>query len=274
MAKQIKYIVLLTMSIFLISCEDVVEVNLETAEPRLVIDAALKWEKGTAGNYQEIRISQSRGFYDESPSMVSGATVQVSDSENTIFEFIDTNANGVYTTNDFQPQLNEVYTLLVEVNGRTFEATEQLMPVATIDSIQQRNDGGFSGEDIELKAFYKDPVETENYNLFTFDVDFIAFPEFEIYDDEFNNGNTNFAFYTEEDLEAGNSVEIINHGISKSYYNYLVILLNQVGSSGGPFQTQPAVVRGNINDVDNPDDYIFGYFSLSEIDRVNFTVNE
>ncbi len=273
MKNPINYIYIILLAFIFISCEDVVEVDLETAEPRLVIDAALKWEKGTSGSDQVINISRTRGFYDPEPILVSGASVEVLNSTNTMFTFTET-AEGVYTTSNFEPQLNETYTLIVEVDNRRFEATEQLIPVSPIDSIQQRNDGGFSGEDIELKTFYKDPENIENFYLFTFDVPFSAFPEFDIFDDEFNNGNNNFAFYSDEDLEPGNEVEIITHGISRTYYNYLDILLAQIGSSGGPFQTQPAVVRGNINDINNPNDFIFGYFSLSETDRVIYTVNE
>jgi len=45
----------LCLALLLISCEDVVEVNLEEAQPRLVVDAALQWKKGTTGERQTIK---------------------------------------------------------------------------------------------------------------------------------------------------------------------------------------------------------------------------
>ena len=38
------------------SCEDVVSVNLNTAPPKLVIEASINWLRGTAGNEQKIKL--------------------------------------------------------------------------------------------------------------------------------------------------------------------------------------------------------------------------
>lgn len=266
------YIALLFISLFLTSCIDTVDVDLETAKPRLVIDAAIKWQRGTDGSVQQIKISRTRGFYENTAVPVTDAQVEIIDQNNQIFTFTDADADGTYITTNFQPQLENEYTLSVNVDNRSFIATEKLKSVSPIDSIQQINDGGFTGEDIEVKVYYKDPANIENFYLFTYDVEYLAFPTFSIFNDEFNDGNTIFAYYTEEDLEAGDTLKIRAHGISDTYYNYLEVLLDQAGASGGPFQTQPATVRGNIVDQDNPDDYIFGYFSLSETDHLNYEI--
>ncbi|MGO3690074.1 MAG: DUF4249 domain-containing protein [Psychroflexus halocasei] len=267
-----KYIGLIFISLFFTSCIDTVDVDLATAKPRLVIDAAIKWQKGTDGSEQKIKISRTRGFYENTPTPVTDALVKITDENNQVFTFIDANADGVYITNNFQPQLENEYTLSVNVDNRSFKATEKLKSVSSIDSIQQINDGGFTGEDIEVKVYYKDPANIENFYLYTFDVEYLAYPTFSIFDDEFNDGNTIFAYYTEEDLEIGDTLKIRAHGISDTYYNYLEVLLDQAGAAGGPFQTQPATVRGNIVDQDNPEDYIFGYFSLSETDHLDYEI--
>jgi hypothetical protein len=143
-----------------------------------------------------------------------------------------------------------------------------------IDSIDQNNEGGFSGEDIELKAFYTDPEGVENYYLFKFFAPFLAFPDFSVFDDEFNDGNRIFGLFSEEDLEPGMEVTIQLQGISKDYFNFLEILLAQAGSAGGPFETQPATVRGNIKNENDTEELIFGYFGLSEVDEVTYTIQE
>ncbi|MFD0778445.1 hypothetical protein ACFQZF_08170 [Flavobacterium myungsuense] len=51
-----KYIYLSCLIIFASffnSCEDVVNVDLNAAPPKLVIDASINWEKGTSGNLQK-----------------------------------------------------------------------------------------------------------------------------------------------------------------------------------------------------------------------------
>ena len=49
---------------FLISCTDTVDVDVPNAGSRLVIEASLNWEKGTSGQTQTIKLSESTGFFD------------------------------------------------------------------------------------------------------------------------------------------------------------------------------------------------------------------
>ena len=82
-----------------------------------------------------------------------------------------------------------------------------------------------------------------------------------------------FGLYTNEDLNANDNVTLTLQGISESYYNYMNILLGIAGSNGGsPFQTPPATVRGNIVNQTNFDNYALGFFRLSEIDSMQYTV--
>ncbi|MEO8255570.1 MAG: DUF4249 domain-containing protein, partial [Flavobacterium sp.] len=68
-------------------------------------------------------------------------------------------------------------------------------------------------------------------------------------------------------LKVGDTLEISHYGISKTYYNYMSVLISITGNSnGGPFQSPPATVRGNIINSTNFNDYPLGYFSLSEVD--------
>ena len=59
----------------------------------------------------------------------------------------------------------------IHLNNRSMKVkliqpTETLKSVVPIDYVEQNNDGGFSGEDIELKAFYTDPADAENLLFF------------------------------------------------------------------------------------------------------------
>jgi hypothetical protein len=51
------------------------------------------------------------------------------------------------------------------------------------------------------------------------------------------------------------------------------ILISLAGSNNGsPFQSPPATVRGNIVNQTNEANYALGYFSLSEIDSLEYTI--
>lgn len=251
------------------SCEDVVNVDLDESEPRLVIEASITWIKGSEGNRQQIRISKTSAFYDEEIEGVEDAQISITSENGIEFDFTH-QENGLYLNRNFEPVLNAQYELEVLYNDEIYTASEVLIPVSKIDYVEQSQFGGFSGDEIEVKAYYTDPAETEDYYLFKFRDEDVSL---EFYEDEFTNGNQIFGYYSTEDIKSGDEIEIEIQGISKSYYEYLFILRSQVGSNdGGPFETMPATVKGNIINRTNPDNYPFGYFRLSEVDTTTYIV--
>jgi len=267
--KKFSIYLIIIFSFVLISCEEVVNIPLEESEPRLVIDASIEWFKGTEGNNQIIRISKTTSFYKEETESVENAQVKVISDNGTEFDFIH-QQDGNYVNINFQPQINMSYELEISLEEELYTATETLIPVVSIDYIEQLGAGGFSGEDIEIKTFYTDPAETEDYYLFEFINDDKSL---EFYEDEFTNGNQIFGYYSTEDIEPGDEIGIQLQGISKSYYEFLFILRSQIGTNeGGPFETMPATVKGNIINKTNLDNYPFGYFRLSEVDSTFYTV--
>ena len=270
MKKFLQYTIFSLSILIFMSCEEVIEVDLEEAPPRLVVDASLIWLKNTPGKYQEIIVSRTTPFYEEDPEPVTDATVKVSSEDGETYNFAH-RSNGKYVTENFRPVLGQQYFLELEYNEQVYRASETLQSVSGLDYVEQLNNGGFAGDEIELKAYYTDPANTENYYLFKFKDESMVTLEF--YEDEFTNGNQIFGYYSTEDIEAGDDIYIEMNGISRAYYEYLFILRSQVGTNqGGPFQTMPATVKGNIVNQTNPDNYPFGYFRLSEADAVNYKV--
>jgi hypothetical protein len=271
-----KNIILLTtiiLSLFLFSCEEVVEVDLETAAPKLVVDAAINWEQGTDGAIQKIKLTTTTNYYSTSVPIVSGATVFVKNSSNTTFDFIEIPNTGEYVCNNFIPQIEEDYTLTVISNGQTYTATETLKSVASIQRIEQDNEGGIIGDQIELKAIFTDPSPEENYYLFKYKYSNVVKLDYQVNDDKFFQGNTFFSLSNNEDLQPGDEVQVVHFGISQRYYNFMNILLSIAGNTGGsPFQSPPATVRGNIVNTTNFDNYALGYFRLSETDTENYVI--
>jgi hypothetical protein len=73
-------------------------------------------------------------------------------------------------------------------------------------------------------------------------------------------------------LKIGDKVTVSHYGISKEYYNYINILVSiSGGNGGGPF---PPATVGNIINTTNADNYPLGYFSLSEADTRNYTIQQ
>ncbi|TRO67036.1 DUF4249 domain-containing protein [Christiangramia sabulilitoris] len=267
--KKITLLLPIFLSFLFSSCEEVIDLELEESEPRLVIEASILWFKGDPGTDQTIRLSETSPFYDDELNPVETAVVKITSETGDIFDFTYTE-DGTYRNNNFDAKLNASYELTIEYEGQSYKATEKLIPVTNLEFVEQTESGGFSGEDIEIKAYYKDPAETEDYYLFKF---FEEDVNLEIYEDEFTNGNQIFGYFSNEDIEVNDIIEIEMQGISKRYYEYLFILRSQVGSNdGGPFETMPATVKGNIVNQTNPSDFPFGYFRLSEVDSTTYIV--
>ena len=267
-----KYI-LIIFGLLIVACEDPINLDLNTTEPKLVIEASINWFKGTLGNDQEVKLSLSAPYYENITPPANNAQVSIFNSNGTEFTFFEEDLTGIYKSTTFIPVINESYSLVINYNGEIYSGIETLKSVASIDYVEQKDDGGFSGDETELKAYYTDPENEENYYFFEFRNNFMPFPTLEVYKDEFTNGNQIFGFYTEEELTTGHEVLIRNYGVSSSFYNYMfVLLLQNNDEGGGPFETTPATVRGNCINETNSENFPFGYFRLSEVDEITYIV--
>lgn len=256
--------------LFLSSCEDNVTLDLKTGDPKIVIDAEILWNKGTSGSQQTIKISKMAPYYSATTPKVSGAQVRVENSNGDVFTFIESEP-GVYVCNDFIPVIAMEYRLYVDVEGKSFSATEKLASVTPINKINQRYVPEGTGEDIlELAVYYDDPADQTNYYLTDFKTDFMFFPYFVLKEDEFLNGNEINDRFSDEDLKPGKNVEILHRGISKNFFNYMNLILE--ASSENPFATRPPSIRGNIINTTNPNDFALGYFRLCESNHTFYTM--
>ena len=270
-----KKFVYFLLCIQLFTCQDVIEVDLNTTAPRLVVDASINWFKGTSGNQQSIKLSLTAPFFNNGVPPANGATVTVTNEDTgDVFDFLEDGTTGIYLNNTFIPIIGNTYRLDITYNGENYTAQETMQPVVPLNpDIEQNNNGGFTGEEIELKAFFTDPADQKNFYFIEITSPVSVAPELQVIEDRFTNGNQMFGFYSEDNLEAGQEVTFRNFGVSERFYNFLFILLQQgENNGGGQFQTQPATVKGNCINTTNPSNFPFGYFRLSEADEVSYII--
>ncbi|MBC7000009.1 DUF4249 family protein [Cytophaga sp. FL35] len=278
--KNIRFLILLFTSLILTtSCEDVIDVDVQNANTRLVVEASLDWEKGTAGNIQTINLRTSTPFFESgSNTSVTGALVTVTDLDTgTEFSFVDEN-NGSYRTNEFEPFLGHTYELEIVYNGEIFTAKENLNSVPDLNIIGQSREDGFNEDDLEVNMKIQDPPEEGNSYFFKFWKQGELLPYFEEFDDEFVNGNVvDWYFEIGEDEETekkeafqpGDTVEINFYSISPEYLSYLRILINQIGGVG-LFDSIPVEVKGNCVNETNPENYAYGYFRVTQMVKASY----
>ncbi|MDA6068370.1 DUF4249 domain-containing protein [Flavobacterium sp. AC] len=260
---------LLFVLLFL-SCDKVVELDLETGDPKIVIDAEIIWEKGTSGSEQTIKISRMAPYYSPTTPKVSGAQVRVENSDGVIFTFNESEP-GLYKCTNFVPAIDMEYKLFVQVDGQTLTATEKLVAVPPIERVDQEFMADITGPDLIVVSFYyKDPADQVNYYLTDYKTDFLAYPDYSPSSDEFVNGNEIVEKYADTDLKPGKVLDITHRGISKNFFNYMNLILQ--ASSSNPFGSVPANIRGNIINTTDTNNFALGYFRLCEANHIIYTV--
>lgn len=267
--KQLRYLLMLVF-VALTSCEEVIEVDLSTAAPRLVIDASIDWERGSSGSEQVIKLTTTTGYYDTQVPKVSGAIVFIDDDQHNRFEFLEQEP-GVYICQDFVPVVGREYVLTVRVEDQIYTATERLLSAPDVIYFEQNNDLGFGEDVIEIKYYYQDNPDEDNFYMDRFKLANKAFPFYDVGSDKFSQGNIMFGVFISDEIKSGDVLDFKFYQISERYHNYMSRLL-EVANNGGLFQTNVGAVRGNIINTTDANNYALGYFRLAQYYHTEYTV--
>ena len=273
--KKIYIYTILTVLLFS-NCEKVVDIDVPTIEPKLIIDASFEvlFNESPVTANVVVKLKLSTDYFDETIPTVSDAIVFLTNTtDGSVINFSDVNLNG-----NFAPIINFIpkdaieYELTVVYKSEIYKGTATKVKSTQIDSAIQGDETLFSGKETEVKVTFKDNGDNENYYLFNFTNNLFLPLE----DRFFNGTNYNFSFfYQEEEIEVPTNVTLTMSGITKDYFTYFRILQNQSGTSGGgPFQSVPSSLLGNVINTTNEANFPLGYFHISETDTINLDLVE
>ena len=273
--KNIKTIFVL-LSIFFISCEKVVNIDVPSIDPKLIIDASFQvyFDESPVTANTVVKLKLSADYFDDVIPVVTNATVFITDlSNNNIINFSDDNADGSYEPLiAFVPVSDIAYELTVTHDNETYKGAATKIKSTPLTSAIQGDETLFSGEETEVKIDFTDLSLEDNYYLFDFTKNLFVTIE----DRFFNGVDYNFSyFYKEDDIELPTTVTIRMSGVTKEYFTYFRVLVNQSGQGGGgPFETVPSSLLGNMINTTNEADFPLGYFHISETDTVTLDLIE
>ncbi|MBT3384410.1 MAG: DUF4249 domain-containing protein [Prolixibacteraceae bacterium] len=157
---KIKYISIL-VTFLLFSCEKVIDVNLNEANPVIVIEGNLTKTPVSV----EVKISRTGSYFGSAPvTKISNASVLLEDDLGARF-ILDELEKGLYKSRNVHPQIDKNYKLSVEVEGKIYEAFSKLNPPVTIDSLTSAFSEGFAFLDAGyyVTIYFEDPAEVKNY---------------------------------------------------------------------------------------------------------------
>ena len=286
----------------LLSCEDVIEVDLAEPEARLVINGIVRVDPNQEFAPVEIRATESSGFFGENqitqlesaviligerdpddPFSRRFGTAVLVEQEPGTGVYIPSYIPGTDTDDRIRTEFfnsNTEFFLVVEHKGRRYAGQTFYSSTVQIDNLEQGDDTLFDEDDIELKITITDVPEEENYYVFDF-----GEGEFLALDDQFIDGQEfEFSYFLERDLEPGEELEVKLLGAGQQFFNYIDLLVEQTENDGGVFETPAATVRGNMFDVtgldnveifDNvnrPNSFALGYFAVVQEVKVRIVI--
>ncbi|MBN8650789.1 MAG: DUF4249 domain-containing protein [Cytophagales bacterium] len=285
-------ILLFTAAIFY-SCEDVINPELEIAEPVLVIDA---WINNLPDSQKVILTRTQPYFQNILPPAVSGAIVTITDQNGTVFSFLE-DKPGEYvwvpSGNDVFGTLGLNYALSVQTNGETFVAESRMGRVPVVDSItffvQEGNQ--FIDDLYQAEFWAKDPVETGDAYWIKFYKNGVQQNKpseiITAYDAGFTKGG-NFSgvefippirrainpFDTDANdqllspYKVGDSVSVRIHAVTEAAFNFLNQVAIQTDRPGGfseLFSTPLANVSTNIRNLNTNGSKVVGFFNVGAV---------
>ena len=252
------FILISLISFSFLACEDVIEIDLNSVEPRIVIEAKLFDQLYPA----TVLITKTGDFFDTiSYNTISGAEVLITDDSGNVVNIPESDTAGVYQT-DFFGEIGKIYTLTVNSEGETYTSTAEMKPPIKIDSIKAVYHGDeipYFEEGYELSCFLKDSVNISEYCMLNLYKNLEKSYNIYLYDDTYTDGsNFEYTFFA-ENFQIGDTlvleVNTCDRGVYDYLYTYAEIASDFFQDSGTPYNPTSNISNDALG--------YFGVFSLN-----------
>lgn len=258
-----KYSCLILFLILFSSCEKVIDLSLNEAPPKIVVEAVLK---DAPGNNYILLSYTSEVYTDQVFDKISGAEVKVTDKDGNEYTFTeDPYIPGYYHHNTFEVLPENDYSLYVNVDGKIITSTCHSFAKPTIDSlIYYPSPFEIPSEDTTymVEYFSVDNVNEANHYRLRIWINSVEERDFYyIGNDDFINGISYSAPFFGADAHKGDTVLVEIISMDKANYTYLYTLSSNESSS-----TAPANPTSNLNGD------AIGYFGAFSTDTMSMII--
>lgn len=245
--QKYSYLLAIGILVLIASCQKVIDVDLNSADPKMVIEANFN----ATDSIVNVKVSYTANYFGStSPTNVDDALVTITDG-NGINLAIPLVGNGMYTLNNYIPTSGMTYTISVTHDGQTYTSTSLLSP--QLDMQVPRTeffDVGFFGEEGGYLVFFKfqDPVGLGNYYNVIFkanDTLYNKVPDFILGDDELTDGNLIERPIFQDYYEVGDTISFELQAINKSVYDYYTELQTIAGGQSSAAPANPTYYWSN-----------------------------
>ncbi len=228
--KKYYFIIAILSALSLASCTKVIDVDLNTADPKYVIEGFV-----TKGEMvHQVKISRTLNFEENIAfPTVDNAVVVISDDAGNS-ETLTLASPGIYKTSSLLGVEGRNYTITVTVDGKVFTATSYLPIEVSLDGLE-----------VIVFPFGLDTVRAVVPNRLD-QAGVANFYQYDIYqnskqvkgvnlqDDQFSDGVQNEQPLFGGDFIPGDTVRVIMYCIDKPVYKYLFSIEANTGSTAAP----------------------------------------
>ena len=263
--QNIAVIPLLVASILIGGCEKIVSIDLNNADPHLVIEGIVTDQPGP----YRVTLSKTGNYFVDQLVFppVSNARIVVTDDQgqrDTLKEV----TSGTYQSSTLRGIVGRTYAIDVAAEGRQYTATTSMPKKVSIDSIYARlRQESRDTPRYDIYVMFKDPPEPGNYYRINarssalIPADSIDGRRYRMYTDKLTNGNE-----MEERIRAGRSVALGDTitvellSIDKTTYDYFNTLRDVLSSDRSATSLSPANPNTNLSNGS------LGYFVAWTVD--------
>jgi len=246
------------------ACKKAIHVDLNNAASQLVIEGEI-----VNGGVPQVRLSRSVNFSaSNSYPPVSGATVRVTDSNNTVTAVLRESAPGSYISKTFTGVPGHVYQLEVTADGKTYRASSKMPRIVPLDSVSFAVNTDFNNkQDINAIVNFQDPPGPGNYYQFTESVKGRLIPNIFVFEDRLSDGRyiEQPLFNDSAYLQRKDTLLLTMNCVDKNVYDYFYTLSGVTGNNNFQAAT-PANPNSNISNG------ALGYFSAHTSLRIKVEV--
>jgi hypothetical protein len=250
-------------------CEKVIELETDFNDKRLVIDANISKHKDSINKKAFVKISETIPYFSNEESIVDNAVVSIEINQKIQVLNYDSQKKEYISDINFIDD-NDEFVLNVKHNNNNYTSNSRLIKTPKIESVVFGERKSLNKDEVELKVTFTDPPEEGNYYLWKFGPKKSGKFDYLPALDKYINGNKfTFSFFIDKNeyLQNADYINIEINGITEDYFNYLNILTSQAGAQNGrPFSTSSSVIKGNVINDTNVENFPLGYFRVYEFD--------
>lgn len=258
MRNIIRILPLVAASFFFAACEEEIDLPLNDAEPRIVIEGNIY----DTGDPWIVLVQETTPFKELTPFKgLADAVVTITDGTNHTDTLVPAtnfgiDVEGVYGLLGKNTVAGQSYTLRVYVKGQLFESVSTVYPATPIDSLYTMSNG-FS-DDQRVTFDYTDPVGVTNYYKADIVVNGAPYSSNERSDDKFTDGIKKTVMFSDfDELKTGDTVDVYFKSVDFNVYQYFFTL----------DENTSFVSAAPSNPISNISNGALGYFNAASVTK-------